>query len=746
MRRASTVLAAAAAAAQQTGPGYTYWCQGDCGGGGGGHADGGLVLMGGSTDVDEAFEWMVRRSGSGDFLTLRTSGADGYDSYVRGFGAKSGATLLLTEAGSRSDFVLGKIAEAEAIWFAGGDQATYVDFWNGTELAAALTRAVARGAVVGGTSAGCALLGRVVYTARTGSVVSADALRNPYDPRIDLGVGFVDYPQAPRSGVTDQHFQERDRFGRMLAFMARRVGGGVPTGIGVDERTALLISPDGSGRAVGSGTAYIARGGSPEVVEAGRSLTYRDVAVTCLRAPRGGRYDFGSWKGVGKAGDGFSDYTVSVVDGEARDGEGSSYLYCSATAAGRRSPPRQLPARTFPDGSGEPGQGPPQVCPDGSQCPYGGTCCRNARGGYGCCAGGDGVCCAGGLACCPGGYHCGGGGSRCDADDPKAHPLAEWQPSWPLCEGPLPLQRMAVGRGNSFPYYAASRVEDMPSTVRLAVIMVHGAGRNADQYYCSLKKAAAMQTYLRPEEVFVIAPWFTQPQDQTPPRTTFWNGDDSEGVWRYGADSDSLPHISSYEVMDRLVAAVRKAGAGSLRTVTVAGHSSGGQFVQRYALTHPRQSGASVRFVVANPSSYAYMDETRYVDGGWGTPPPGCPDYDLWKWGLAGNAERMPVPYVFGQPLRERVRRYPHVDVTYLAGQNDTCNEEVTPGCDSFGLEKTCMDMLEGEQRLARAETFVSYLRHHYGRRVHRFAEVPNAGHDHTLVFQSAEGLRAVFG
>eukprot|EP01062_Namystynia_karyoxenos_P055900 TRINITY_DN46909_c0_g1_i1.p1 TRINITY_DN46909_c0_g1~~TRINITY_DN46909_c0_g1_i1.p1 ORF type:complete len:790 (+),score=246.37 TRINITY_DN46909_c0_g1_i1:80-2371(+) len=757
--RAAAALAALAAVAhgQQTGRGYTYWCSGECDRGSGATPEGGVVFMGGGTDVDDAFRWMVKRSGKGDLLVLRTSGDQAYNSYVMGFGAHSAATLLLTAEGSDSSFVIDKIDGADALWFAGGDQSTYADYWNGTKVADAIDRALARGVPVGGTSAGCAILGRTVYTSRTGSVTSAEALSNPYDKEIDLAQGFIDYRQAPTRGVTDMHFGQRDRFGRLLAFMARS---GAP-GIAMDEHTALTVEPSGIATAVGVGTAYVATGGRPVRVQPGRSLSFTGVAVTCLRAQYGGVYDFKRWAPDSSSPrDGYSQYTIDVEDGEARDGSGSSYIYCSADAAAE-APSRlgrpqvaasPAPVRSLPNA----GQGLPRRCPDGSECPFAATCCplaekNSTAQAYGCCGGENAVCCAGGRRCCPGGYHCTQGGLACAADRPAAHPLAEWQPAWHLCSGPLPLQRLDLGNGVSFPYFAERPVERVGRGARLAVLMVHGAGRNADDYYCTMREAAKLQQDYAPEEVYVLAPWFTQPQDQAPPRCSYWNGDDSDGVWRYGADSDSSPRVSSYAVVDRLLAAIA-ASAPGLERITVAGHSSGGQFVQRYALTHPEAAGLPpVRYVLANPSSYAYLDGERWVGppqsrDPWGVPPAGrCPEYNKWKWGLAGNAERLTVPYVFDQALRPLLRRYPRLDVTYLAGQNDTCNENLTPGCESFGLEKTCMDMLEGSQRRERAERYYAYLEHHYGRRVHSLAEVPNAGHDHALVFQSRVGLRAVF-
>ena len=83
--------------------------------------------------------------------------------------------------------------------------------------------------------------------------------------------------------------------------------------------------------------------------------------------------------------------------------------------------------------------------------------------------------------------------------------------------------------------------------------------------------------------------------------------------------------------------------------------------------------------------------------------------------------------------------------MVYLIGSNDTCNERLEPGCHSHGLETTCADMLEGPFRLYRGTHYAKYLAAYFGRPVHRLVQVPNVGHDHRLMFESSEGLAALF-
>src|SRR5688500_13912301 len=95
----------------------------------------GLVLMGGGTDVDEAFQWMCQRAGGGDFLVIRTSGTDAYNPYIQELCPQmdSVETIIITSiTGANSAYVSSHIQNAEALWIAGGDQSTYVALWRGT--------------------------------------------------------------------------------------------------------------------------------------------------------------------------------------------------------------------------------------------------------------------------------------------------------------------------------------------------------------------------------------------------------------------------------------------------------------------------------------------------------------------------------------------------------------------------------------------------------------------------------------
>lgn len=250
----------------------------------------GVILMGGGPDVDAAFAWQRARIGGGDIVVLRASGADGYNDYLFTDigGSDSVETLLVnTRALALDPYVKWQLDRAEAIFIAGGDQAVYVAAWDNTPVADALAAAWTRGAVIGGTSAGCAFLAGTVYAATAGSVYSSEALADPYDARVTLVRDVVAF--APLANVvTDTHFAARDRMGRLLAFTARMMADGwssAPLGLGVDEATALVIDGNGVGTVLGTGSVYaIAPTQAPAQCIAGQPLAWSGVPLYELRA------------------------------------------------------------------------------------------------------------------------------------------------------------------------------------------------------------------------------------------------------------------------------------------------------------------------------------------------------------------------------------------------------------------------------------------------------------------------------
>src|SRR5688572_28881301 len=221
----------------------------------------GLVLMGGGTDVDAAFQWMCQRAGGGDFVVIRTTGTDAYNPYIQELCPQmdSVETIIITSiTGANSAYVSSHIQNAEALWIAGGDQSTYVNLWRGTAVQTGVNFLInSNEAPVGGTSAGLAVLSQFIYTGELGSVTSSQTLANPFHRYVTLDRDLFQSALGVNK-LYDSHFVTRDRMGRSLVFLARIVHNGwatQPRGIGVDEETALLVLPNGATTMVGDGAA-----------------------------------------------------------------------------------------------------------------------------------------------------------------------------------------------------------------------------------------------------------------------------------------------------------------------------------------------------------------------------------------------------------------------------------------------------------------------------------------------------------
>ncbi|MGB1121862.1 MAG: cyanophycinase, partial [Saprospiraceae bacterium] len=132
---------------------------------------GGTCLVGGAGESDDAMKWFLQRADGGDVLVLRASGSDGYNPYFYsqlGVTINSVETIVFNNALAANDsYVQQRVAEAEAIWFAGGNQWNYVSYWRNTAIDSLINDGLQnRNIVIGGTSAGMAILGDYYFSAQ----------------------------------------------------------------------------------------------------------------------------------------------------------------------------------------------------------------------------------------------------------------------------------------------------------------------------------------------------------------------------------------------------------------------------------------------------------------------------------------------------------------------------------------------------------------------------------------------------
>ncbi|MBE9111039.1 cyanophycinase [Nodosilinea sp. LEGE 07298] len=201
-----------------------------------------LVIIGGAEDKEGdclVLREFIRAAGGVNariaVMTAATSlpGEVG-DEYIRVFerlGAESTEVVHTErrEDAEREDGIR-KVSEATGIFFTGGDQSRIVDFIKGTPLDDAIHKRHQEGAVVGGTSAGAAMMPDEM-------IVGGSSVSNPSVDVVEMGPGMGFLPGI----VVDQHFAQRGRLGRLLAALVLQPA---VIGLGIDENTAIIVTGD----------------------------------------------------------------------------------------------------------------------------------------------------------------------------------------------------------------------------------------------------------------------------------------------------------------------------------------------------------------------------------------------------------------------------------------------------------------------------------------------------------------------
>lgn len=307
-------------------------------------------------------------------------------------------------------------------------------------------------------------------------------------------------------------------------------------------------------------------------------------------------------------------------------------------------------------------------------------------------------------------------------------------------------EAIRVGEGHILVWRTHALQSGVHRGVTRGYVMVHGTNRNAEDYFrWALASTAAAD---RLDTTAVVAPHFkarTQAGkgDPVEPGEWYWT---NEG-WKAGLGALNGA-VTSFDAMDRILECFNDSTRfPDLKEVVVAGHSAGGQFVQRYAVFNRQEPRMRirVRYVPANPSSYAYLDEFRLSQGGVCSPQGGCTGeftkywdagncttYNQYRYGLE-NLEG----YAAGMDPEQLRRQFAARDVTYLVGELDTRTDDPT-------LDRSCPAQAQGPNRRERGITFWNYMRLRF-QAPHRFDIAPGCGHAAVCVFSGPAGVRAVF-
>jgi pimeloyl-ACP methyl ester carboxylesterase len=288
--------------------------------------------------------------------------------------------------------------------------------------------------------------------------------------------------------------------------------------------------------------------------------------------------------------------------------------------------------------------------------------------------------------------------------------------------------------------YRTYSLDKKNDKIRRALIVIHGQGRDADNYFRTSLAATLLANAFT--DAIVVSPRFASNdgrgcRDTLDQREVNWpcSGDS----WRSGGIAASDPKLTSYDFMDEIVRKLaNKERFPNLSAIVISGHSAGGQFVTRYEMANRVHDTINIpiTYVVANPSSYSYLDPERPSGTNNELRPFGdarnCTTYDNWPYGLknrTGYAARLTDDQLKKQLAARRV--------IYLLGELD-----VLP---LAGFDSSCPAMAQGPTRLARGQNFATYVNGKYNAQ-HQAIVVPLCGHNARCMFTSEVALPILFG
>jgi pimeloyl-ACP methyl ester carboxylesterase len=310
-------------------------------------------------------------------------------------------------------------------------------------------------------------------------------------------------------------------------------------------------------------------------------------------------------------------------------------------------------------------------------------------------------------------------------------------------------QHLQLGNNHTFmTVYANRSITTASSHIKNAIIVIHGAGRDADEYFRSAMAAAYLSAALA--DTLVVAPRFAASDGSADCADPLEKGELRWGCesWKVGGTTADLPSLSSFGAIDILVKAITRPDLfPGLSHLVVVGHSAGGQFVSRYALLNRVDESLPLKpvYVPTNASSYLYLDRgrpdrpqnmtrphtplspedvlPRALEFHAAPDPQGCLNFNAWPYGL----EDVPSALL---PLgaQDLERAFASRQIIFAVGQIDNVA--------LAGLDTSCSAGMQGANRLERAISYWQHGNTAYGSH-HRLIIVPLCGHNARCLFTS---------
>jgi len=201
-----------------------------------------LLIIGGAEDKEGDCkilrEFLRCAGGTKAHIVIMTAAtslpAEVGDNYIRVFERLGAEDVRVVDTQTPEDAnnpdYLEAIEQATGIFFTGGEQARIISCLKDTTLDAAMHKRYSEGIIIGGTSAGAAMMPDMM-------IIEGDSETNPRLEAVAMGPGMGFLPDV----VIDQHFAQRGRLGRLVTALLLQPA---VLGFGIDENTAILVSGD----------------------------------------------------------------------------------------------------------------------------------------------------------------------------------------------------------------------------------------------------------------------------------------------------------------------------------------------------------------------------------------------------------------------------------------------------------------------------------------------------------------------
>ena len=270
------------------------------------------------------------------------------------------------------------------------------------------------------------------------------------------------------------------------------------------------------------------------------------------------------------------------------------------------------------------------------------------------------------------------------------------------------------------------------------VIVVHGlrmgAAANLRFFQSAIRSAKRGKT--------LVISFFMPNTERRPSASHFYW---TRAAWRYGGNAQNTKN-NSFRMTDMILNQIFTASEfAHVKRVLIAGHSAGGQFSHRYAAVHrniKNLSHATFYYLIANPSSYVYLNNLRVSANNitFSLPKTTCSGYDDYPYGLANHADPQSLfdydkKNISVETIRRQMKKR---RVTYLLGELDNESANVSPLATA-----DCSSMLQGtlRSRLNRGKTYYRYMQNQYLGNRHELIKIPAVAHSARAMYNAPKTI-----